>query len=175
MLKRYIITGAPGTGKTTLLNELKNKGYSCVDEISRTVIKEQQLLKTKKTPWENLSGFIDLVSIKTIQQLQNPITEITFVDRGLPDCIAYINSQNLKVPETLTLFDHHHYYHKDIFLLPPWKSIYVKDKQRQQSFKEALLIHKKIVSIYSKLNFNIIELPKKEIDKRIKAIIPTLS
>ncbi|MCD8445075.1 AAA family ATPase, partial [Tenacibaculum finnmarkense] len=39
--KKYIITGAPGTGKTTLINLLKNS-FSCMDEVSRKVITEEQ-------------------------------------------------------------------------------------------------------------------------------------
>ncbi len=38
----YIITGGPGVGKTTLLEELKNRNYQIVPEIARELIKEQQ-------------------------------------------------------------------------------------------------------------------------------------
>ena len=36
-----MITGAPGTGKTTIINQLKSLGYSCSNEISREIIAEQ--------------------------------------------------------------------------------------------------------------------------------------
>lgn len=31
----YVITGGPGVGKTTLLNELKNRGFTVFPEIAR--------------------------------------------------------------------------------------------------------------------------------------------
>ena len=32
-LKKVIITGGPGTGKTSIIKELKKRGYFCYDEI----------------------------------------------------------------------------------------------------------------------------------------------
>ena len=45
--KRVIITGGPGTGKSTLLNLLEKRGYHCHQEISRAVIRQQLDLGTK--------------------------------------------------------------------------------------------------------------------------------
>ena len=41
--KKIVITGGPGTGKSTLINELIKRGYTCLEEISRQVT-----LKAKK-------------------------------------------------------------------------------------------------------------------------------
>ena len=35
MIKRIVITGGPGTGKTALVRELENRGYDCFHEIIR--------------------------------------------------------------------------------------------------------------------------------------------
>ena len=32
-LKKVIISGGPGTGKSSIINELKNRGYLCFDEV----------------------------------------------------------------------------------------------------------------------------------------------
>ncbi|WP_279157967.1 AAA family ATPase, partial [Parabacteroides goldsteinii] len=37
----YVITGGPGTGKTSLIEELKIVGYQTVKEVARDIIKEQ--------------------------------------------------------------------------------------------------------------------------------------
>ena len=37
-MKRYILTGTPGSGKTSLLHELKSQGYSVVEEAATDVI-----------------------------------------------------------------------------------------------------------------------------------------
>ena len=41
MNKKYIITGAHGTGKTSIMNKLKERGFNCIDENSREIIAEQ--------------------------------------------------------------------------------------------------------------------------------------
>ena len=40
--KKIVISGGPGSGKTTLVNLLRVKGYECMDEFSRTIIKRAQ-------------------------------------------------------------------------------------------------------------------------------------
>jgi len=37
-----VITGGPGSGKTTLVKELEAKGFACLHEISRQIILEAQ-------------------------------------------------------------------------------------------------------------------------------------
>lgn len=42
MPKKIALIGGPATGKTTLIDALKAKGFSCMDEISRQIIIEAQ-------------------------------------------------------------------------------------------------------------------------------------
>jgi predicted ATPase len=41
-MKRYIITGAPGAGKTAIIRELELEGFSLVEEGATDVIYAQQ-------------------------------------------------------------------------------------------------------------------------------------
>jgi predicted ATPase len=36
----YTITGGPGSGKTSLINELQKRGYRCMAEVARQLIQE---------------------------------------------------------------------------------------------------------------------------------------
>ena len=49
----YVITGGPGTGKTSLIEELKTVGYQTVKEVARDIIKEQQLQGGNALPWKD--------------------------------------------------------------------------------------------------------------------------
>ena len=40
--KKIVISGGPGSGKSTLVGLLRRKGYKCVDEFSRTLIENAQ-------------------------------------------------------------------------------------------------------------------------------------
>ena len=56
-MEKYVITGAPGTGKTTIIEHLKKIGYSCKEEISRKIISEQIAKNGEALPWINLNLF----------------------------------------------------------------------------------------------------------------------
>ena len=58
MEKKIVITGAPGTGKTSIIAQLKKLGHSCSEEISREIIAEQIASGGKMLPWLDLKHFL---------------------------------------------------------------------------------------------------------------------
>ncbi len=40
----FILTGGPGSGKTTTLNELAHRGFLTVPEVARAIIQKQNAL-----------------------------------------------------------------------------------------------------------------------------------
>ena len=59
-MKRYIITGAPGAGKTAIIRQLELDGFSVVEEAATDVIAAAQAQGTVQ-PWTHRS-FIDVVA-----------------------------------------------------------------------------------------------------------------
>lgn len=59
-MKRFIITGAPGVGKTAILRQLEHDGFSVVEEAATDVIAAAQARGTAE-PWKHPS-FIDRVA-----------------------------------------------------------------------------------------------------------------
>ncbi len=169
--KRYIITGGPGTGKTSLITELRKHGCLCYDEVSRKIIIEQQALGSNKTPWGDLPAFVDLVYRQTIKELDHPVQKNTFVDRGLPDSIAYLCAKSYPIPDYLLDFLYKTYYKTIVFLAPPWEEIYINDPQRPQSYQEAVCIHEHLVMVYQKLGFTMHVLPQTTLTKRVDFIM----
>lgn len=54
MLKRYILTGAPGAGKTALIRQLEREGFSTVEEAATDVIALDQLNGIEES-WREIS------------------------------------------------------------------------------------------------------------------------
>ena len=59
--KHYVITGAPSTGKSSVINELRKMNFVCHDEIAREIIKENQEANRNVFPWVNMREFSDTV------------------------------------------------------------------------------------------------------------------
>jgi predicted ATPase len=173
--RRYVITGGPGSGKSTLVDGLEKAGYCCSAEISREMIKAQVAEGTDCLPWLDISCFSDKVIAEMIRawklSSQNPLT---FFDRGIPDVIAYLRIAGLTVPasyiEDLVL----HPYEKRVFILPPWDEIYVNDTERWQSFEEATSIYHAIIETYTGFGFDLIPVPKVSETERIAFVLNSI-
>ena len=163
---RYIITGGPGSGKSSLLAALINKSYQGFEEISRIIIREQHEAGGNKVPWKNLAAFAELCYERMSAQLNECQSNCTcFYDRGLPDIIAYVRRGGLNVPDKY--FEKAKSYNRIVFLAPPWQEIFVNDNERPESFEDSVEIYKFLKSTYEELGFSIVELPKVSIEERV--------
>jgi predicted ATPase len=84
-MPRYVLTGAPGSGKTAMLRLLENGGYPVVEEAATDVIALEQA-RGRPEPW-TCPGFIDeIVRLQRQRQLgAGPCPEPVFFDRS-PVC-----------------------------------------------------------------------------------------
>jgi predicted ATPase len=71
--KRYALTGAPGTGKTSVLRALQELGFSVVEEAATDVIGMEQKRGVNE-PWQE-AGFIDKVAVLQRHRQQRPDSE----------------------------------------------------------------------------------------------------
>ena len=92
-----VITGAPCSGKTSVVNELERRGYKVVHETARAYI-DQQLaagrrldqIKADELAFEN-----HILNAKLAIESSLPANETIFFDRGIPDSIAYFKLAGL--------------------------------------------------------------------------------
>jgi len=165
MIKRFIVTGAPSTGKSSLINELSNMGYECFNEISRSIIKKENIEKINK----DLNFEMQIFKMRKKQyKLANMLH---FYDRSIVDILAYMNISKIKPPKQILDFLKNNKYEQNVFILKPWKEIYKKDNQRFEEFKHAEIINSNLEKVYKNLNYNLIDIPKISIKQRAKFVI----
>lgn len=170
--KIVVITGAPSSGKTTLINELKNKGYHCFEEISRAITLEAQKNGIDQLFLHQPLLFSDMLLEGRTNQLmeaQKLNKNIVFLDRGIPDIIAYMDYVNETYPDSYIKYCQENRYHK-VFLLPPWKEIYTTDDARYESYEEAEKIHYFLLETYQKFNYEVIIIPPGTVQERANFI-----
>ena len=170
-MKKFVITGAPGTGKTSILNHLKIKGYNCIDEISRKIISEQIAIDGEILPWKNLSAFSERVFKLRESQLINSKKTLTFFDRGIVDVDAYMKVDNLEIPNHLKESINKNRYNKEVFYTPMWEEIYINDHERKESITQAKQIENEILSSYKFYDYKLIKVPKGSVEERANFIL----
>lgn len=173
----YILTGGPGSGKTSVLTALAQKGFLTVPEVGRTIIKEQQLIAGNALHTGDRDAFLKLMlrySLKDYQQAQQERTAV-FFDRGIPDLYGYAKSFCHKESPEVNHAIEQNRYCQTVFLFPPWEKIYINDKERQQDFKESVQTYVAIKEGYQQCGYTVIDLPRSSIEDRVSFILKTLT
>jgi len=171
MKQTYVITGAASTGKTTIINELRNQGYLCQDELARPLINELVKNKSSLVPWIDLNGFNDLLLTKFIEQYNSLPDTVQFLDRGIPDIIGYLSADKKPIDIKFDCAAHNYKYNKKVFFTEPWHNIYSVDNERREPFTKNELISNKIKESYIINGYDIYCVPKLPVEERVKFII----
>ena len=172
-----VIIGGPGTGKTTIIDGLVAKGHCCYPEISREVTLEAKKQGIEQLFLEKPLLFSELLLEGRKKQFQNATKEpheIVFIDRGIPDVLAYMHYIGDSYPATFDAACREHTYSK-IFILPPWEEIYISDAGRYENFEQAKLIYNHLTETYQNYGYKLIEVPKDTMNNRILFILDEIS
>jgi len=178
--KRIVITGAPGTGKTVVIQELENLGYHCYHEVIRDMTAEAKKVESSQKQVSNPLVFVKdpmefnrqlLEGRKKHYEASLEVSEsVCFFDRGIPDVLAYMDYFEQQYPLSFeTTSKSSRYDH--IFILPPWKAIYTADNERLESFEEAQDLHKHLTNTYERFGYSPILVPKASIAERTAFVL----
>ncbi len=171
-IRKYIVTGAPGTGKTTLIKALE-EDYPCMRELSRQVIIQEQQKGREGTPWQDIERFAELVHEAFLRQLAVSPQSV-FTDRSLLDLMAYLQVEGKSISSELRHFPYKEKFEDKVFFAPTWEAIYHKDQQRQQEFAYCLELEKALLKVYTEKGFEIIYLPKNKVSNRVNFVTSIL-
>lgn len=172
MLKnRIILTGGPGTGKTSIINELIAEGFNCFEEISREIIREEMAKGTRVLPWDDLMAFSQKVINGRVEQYNSAQEGNSFYDRSIYDSIAYLHLDKIKVLDEWDAIGKDLSFSKDVFITPPWREIFHQDNERKESFAQLTLLHETLIRTYEEYGYNLIEVPKLSVKHRAQYIL----
>lgn len=172
MTKRYILTGAPGSGKTSILKAIQKHGMRVVDEPARQILQEQRSIDGQGAFDKDSHLFKELILSRTLHTYRqfDGIKEPVVYDRGLPDVIAYSDCFGLS-RDAEVLASELYRYQSIVFYAPPWKEIFKQDDERRISFNEAKNFGNNLVKIYQNLGYQLEYIPFDVVDKRATYII----
>ena len=175
-IRKIVITGGPGTGKTSVIEALEKKGYFCFHEVSREIIKEAQQQGIDQLFLENPVLFSEKLlegRIRQYEEAQEMTSSVVFLDRGVPDVVAYMNYFGNDYPPLFKEVCSQFRYDK-VFILPPWKKIYKEDNERYETYDQAIAIHDALADTYDLEGYKPVEVPCGSVKERTEFIIKNL-
>lgn len=177
-MRRYILTGAPGAGKTAILRQLEVAGYAVVEEAATDVIALQQALGIRE-PWRDPT-FVD--HVVNLQRTRHAATDtvahdVIVFDRS-PICTLAL-SRYLAVAPSVALLaeidrmqvDHH--YEKIVFFIRN-QGFLQPTAARRLSFEDSLVFEQVHEVAYRELGFELIEIPPAPLKTRAGNIQETI-
>lgn len=174
-MKRYVLTGAPGSGKTAILRILELKKYFVVGEAATDVIAYEQA-QSNQAPWEN-PDFIDkIVNLQKQRQMQlsKVQTDLQFYDRS-PICTyalaVWLNFEPSKILlQEIEQIEKNQLYEKKVFFIENL-GFCTPTEARKITFEDSLLFEKVHEDAYTKFGFECIKIPPALLLDRTEAIL----
>jgi len=169
----YVITGGPGSGKTSIIEALRSRGYACLGEAGRAIIQDQMAIDGRALPWRDPLHFaelmlsMDMQSYRMAEQNVGPV----FFDRGIPDVLGYLRLMRIPAPEHMHNAARVFPYNHVVFIAPPWREIFQQDQERKQDFDEAIRTYDALAETYKSHNCELVEIPRTSVQDRVRFVL----
>ncbi len=174
-IKKYVLTGAPGAGKTSILIELEILNESVIRESASDYIIWRQS-KGELEPWLNVENFqngIINLQLQREKYIKNVNNGRIFFDRSLIDSLAYYQKNEVTPPEYYMeelnkIIENKQYY--KVFLIENFGEC-EKTNIRNEQFDEALELEKLQEKNYKNFGFNVIRIKPGSVSERVSDIL----
>jgi predicted ATPase len=167
-MKTIAITGGPCSGKSSLIQELGNRGYPVLQEVARRVLEKNKGIR--KTFLQNQQEiFMMHLSEEEKKKLTYKNMQYFFLDRGAIDAIAYTRFYAKRVPDEFLKQNVANRYDY-VFVLErlPFRN----DGTRiENSEEEAVGLHEAIIKEYENYDYDLIPVPLGSIKERADYIL----
>jgi len=173
-MKRYILTGAPGCGKTSIIRCLEVAGYLVVEEAATDIIALRQAQGIAE-PHTYASFIDDITNLQKQRQVQvaDLASEIQFYDRS-PLC-TYALSVWLGFPISITLANEierireERIYQRQVFSVENL-GFCEPTQARRISFEDSLRFEKVHEETYRSFGYECVRVPPRELSSRVEQI-----
>lgn len=170
-MKRFIVTGTPGAGKTAIILQLERDGFSVVEEAATDEIALEQARGIAE-PWTHPS-FIDAVANLQKQRQMRAAGEVQFHDRSVVCTAALASylghpvsttlSRELERIQTETIYQRRVFFVRNLGFIIPTQA-------RRISFEEALRFERIHEETYRNFGFEIFFVEPGSVADRVAVI-----
>lgn len=173
----FVVTGGPGSGKSTLIDALRCRGFASMPEAGRAIIRDQVQIGGTALPWADRARFAELMlgwelrSWHEASALAGPV----LMDRGIADVVGYLALCGLPVPAHVESAAKTYRYNRKVFMAPYWEAIFRQDAERKQDQAEAEATGRVMAETYARFGYRLFELPKVSVEERVAFVVEHLN
>lgn len=165
-----MLTGAPGTGKTSVLHELRRRGYAAVEEAATDVIARAQARGVDE-PWRREDFVDEIVALQRFRTSKPAFsdTKVQFHDRS-PLCTLAL-ARYLHLPVTRILAAEvsrvlrEQVYEPSVLLVRPLGFV-EPTAARRISYADSLVFERVHEEVYRDHGFSLVDLPPGRVSDR---------
>jgi predicted ATPase len=174
-MSRIVITGGPGAGKTTLLQALRARGSTIVGDSARTIIQDRRRRGLSPRP-----GAIEFAHEALRMDVENFVRHAetsghVFFERSVLDALCGLDHVSPLNERELSVWLSKYQYCSKVFVLPPWKAIYVNDAERDHTFEHAESVYRMVQEWYRRWRYQVIEVPQVSVAERCTYVLQELA
>jgi len=172
-----VISGCSGGGKSSLLTEMAARGFPIRPEPGRQIVKEQLYIGGDALPWANTRKFAELCVWRALYfyNTADPTEKPILFDRSIVDNIAGLQRVGLDVPDYLEEALKRYRYAPKVYVVPPWRELFVVDVERRHSFEEAQAEYESLLDDYPAAGYDVVIIPKGTVRERADFLEEQLS
>lgn len=172
----HVVTGPPGSGKSTLIEALAAAGIATSAEVGRRVIREQLAMGGDALPWGDERAFAELMLPGELAAHRTALEtgEAVVLDRGVPDVVGFLRVSGLPVPGRINLAARNCRYNRRVFLAPFWAEIFRNDAERPQPAAVAARTENVMRDVYRHYGYHPVELPRATVAERVAFVLDAL-
>ena len=169
----HVIAGAQSCGKTTLVDQLADQGFQTVPEgarlyLEREVARGRMINEIRENVAAIQHGILD-IQLRIEGELR--ATDVAFLDRAVPDCLAWWRVYGLNPNEILTECFRHRY--ASVFVLD--RLPIQRDDLRPEDEALAAFLDEWIARDYSALGYRVVRVPVLSPEERLAFVLERLS
>lgn len=170
-----VLSGCSGGGKSTLLTELAQRGYTTFEEPGREIVRSEVRTGGTALPHINPEAFAMRCIEKAIEYFEDaPLDQWSFCDRSVIDALSSLEYIGCMSPQRSDIA-HAHRYAGIVFMTPPWPEIFETDAERTHGFEEAVAEYRRLCNSYPAYGYQTLLVPKAPVPERADFVLAALS